>query len=86
MYHSYIKVLDMSHNNITNIGGGFFKPAELSLVSLNLAFNYLQVSYGLTYAGFMLHFSPLYRTRAMKFLENSHVFKFWTYLKISSNI
>ncbi|KAJ6640078.1 Chaoptin, partial [Pseudolycoriella hygida] len=41
IYHSYIKVLDLSHNNVTKIYPGFFKPAEISLTHLYLGFNSL---------------------------------------------
>lgn len=45
IYHSNIKVLDLSHNNVSRIDGGFFKPAELSLTQLYLAHNAITVSY-----------------------------------------
>ncbi|XP_055324765.1 chaoptin [Sitodiplosis mosellana] len=40
-YHSNIKVLDLSHNVITGIMAGFFRPAEISLTHLYLAHNQL---------------------------------------------
>lgn len=43
LFHSNIKQLDLSHNNITNILGGFFRPAEISLTHLYLGNNYLTV-------------------------------------------
>lgn len=39
--HANIKVLDLSHNNISRIHPGYFKPAEMSLISLSLAYNSL---------------------------------------------
>ncbi|KAG8310793.1 hypothetical protein J6590_056630 [Homalodisca vitripennis] len=39
--HANIKVLDMSHNNITHIGRGFLRPVERSLTHLYLAHNWL---------------------------------------------
>ncbi|XP_063706940.1 chaoptin isoform X2 [Culicoides brevitarsis] len=41
VFHSNIKQLDLSHNNISNILGGFFRPAEISLTHLYLGHNYL---------------------------------------------
>lgn len=41
--YSTIKDLDLSHNNISRISPGYFKPAELTLVSLNLAYNSMMV-------------------------------------------
>ncbi|CAH1127122.1 unnamed protein product [Ceutorhynchus assimilis] len=38
-YHSNIKVLDLSFNNISVIGKQFFRPAEISLTSLYLSHN-----------------------------------------------
>lgn len=43
VYHSNIKVLDLSHNNVSHITGGFFKPAELSLTQLYLSHNAIMV-------------------------------------------
>lgn len=43
VYHSDIKALDLSHNNVSHIAGGFFKPAELSLRQLFLGHNAIQV-------------------------------------------
>lgn len=43
--YSNIKDLDFSHNNISRINPGFFKPTELSLTTLNLAFNTLMVKF-----------------------------------------
>lgn len=37
--HVSVKVLDLSHNNISFISNRFFKPAELSLLELRLGFN-----------------------------------------------
>ncbi|XP_037026425.1 chaoptin isoform X1 [Bradysia coprophila] len=39
--HSNVKVLDLSHNNISKIYPGFFRPAEISLTHLNLGHNSL---------------------------------------------
>ncbi|CRK93089.1 CLUMA_CG006599, isoform A [Clunio marinus] len=39
IHHSNIKILDLSFNNISRISPGYFKPTELSLISLNLAYN-----------------------------------------------
>lgn len=39
VYHSNIKILDLSHNNISRISTGFFKPAELSVTQLYLGHN-----------------------------------------------
>lgn len=44
VYHSNIKILDLSHNNVSHINGGFFQPAELSLTQLYLGYNALVVS------------------------------------------
>lgn len=44
LFHSNIKQLDLSHNNISNIMGGFFRPAEISLTHLYLGSNILTVS------------------------------------------
>lgn len=44
IYHSNVKVLDLSHNNISKIYPGFFKPAEISLTNLYLGYNSLMVS------------------------------------------
>lgn len=43
VYHSNIKILDLSHNMISKIGSGFFRPAEVSLTHLHLAHNQLTV-------------------------------------------
>lgn len=43
VYHSNIKILDLSHNNVSHIGSGFFKPAELSLTQLYLGYNAITV-------------------------------------------
>lgn len=43
VYHSNIKFLDLSHNNITRISPGFFKPAEISLIHLYLGHNAIRV-------------------------------------------
>ncbi|XP_055716156.1 chaoptin [Phlebotomus papatasi] len=40
-YHSNIKVLDLSGNNITDINGGYFRPVEISLTHLYLNKNNL---------------------------------------------
>lgn len=37
--HSHVKVLDMSHNNISYIGRGYLRPVESSLTHLHLAYN-----------------------------------------------
>lgn len=50
VYHSNIKVLDLSHNVITGISAGFFRPAEISLTHLYLAHNQLTVSKLYSYA------------------------------------
>ncbi|RZF46767.1 hypothetical protein LSTR_LSTR002630 [Laodelphax striatellus] len=39
--HSNVKVLDMSHNNITRVGRGYFRPVEASLTHLHMAYNSL---------------------------------------------
>ncbi|XP_054280137.1 chaoptin-like [Macrosteles quadrilineatus] len=39
--HANVKVLDMSHNNITHIGRGYFRPVERSLTHLYLRHNWL---------------------------------------------
>lgn len=44
MYHSNIKILDLSHNNISRISPGFFRPAEISLTHLHLGHNAIIVS------------------------------------------
>lgn len=44
MYHSNIKLLDLSHNNISIIYPGYFRPAESSLTHLYLGYNALMVS------------------------------------------
>lgn len=44
LFHSNVKQLDLSHNNISNILGGFFRPAEISLTHLYMGSNYLTVS------------------------------------------
>ncbi|XP_017122826.1 chaoptin [Drosophila elegans] len=41
MYHSNIKILDLSHNNISIIHPGYFRPAEISLTHLHLGYNSL---------------------------------------------
>lgn len=43
MYHSNIKILDLSHNNISLIHPGYFRPAESSLTHLHLGYNSLMV-------------------------------------------
>lgn len=43
MYHSNIKILDLSHNNISIIYPGYFRPAESSLTHLHLGYNALMV-------------------------------------------
>lgn len=43
MYHSNIKILDLSHNNISIIYPGYFRPAEISLTHLHLGYNSLMV-------------------------------------------
>jgi len=43
MYHSNIKILDLSHNNISIIHPGYFRPAEISLTHLHLGYNSLMV-------------------------------------------
>lgn len=40
-FHSNIKVLDLSYNNISHISRSFFRPAELSLTHLHLSNNML---------------------------------------------
>lgn len=40
-FHSNIKVLDLSYNNISHISRSFFRPAELSLTHLHLSHNIL---------------------------------------------
>lgn len=52
VYHSNIKVLDLSHNVITSITANFFRPAEISLTHLYLAHNQLTVNYAKFYANF----------------------------------
>ena len=47
MYHSNIKILDLSHNNISIIHPGYFRPAESSLTHLHLAYNALMVGLSL---------------------------------------
>lgn len=37
--HVSVKVLDLSHNNISFISNRFFRPVELSLLELKLSFN-----------------------------------------------
>lgn len=37
--HASVKVLDLSHNNISFISNKFFRPVELSLLELRLSFN-----------------------------------------------
>lgn len=37
--HSNIKILDLSHNNISIISKQFFKPVELSITHIYLGFN-----------------------------------------------
>lgn len=39
--HSNIKILDLSHNNISTISNQFFRPVELSLTHLHLSHNNL---------------------------------------------
>jgi len=39
--HANVKVLDMSHNNITQIGRGFLRPVERSLTHLHMGHNWL---------------------------------------------
>lgn len=34
-----MKILDLSHNNISFVSNGFFNPIELSLLELQLSFN-----------------------------------------------
>ncbi|XP_037955244.1 chaoptin isoform X2 [Teleopsis dalmanni] len=41
MYHSNIKILDLSHNNISIIHPGYFRPAEISLTHLHMGYNSL---------------------------------------------
>lgn len=41
VYHSNIKILDLSHNNISIIHPGYFRPAEISLTHLHLGYNSL---------------------------------------------
>ncbi|XP_013100006.1 chaoptin isoform X1 [Stomoxys calcitrans] len=41
MYHSNIKILDLSHNNISIIYPGYFRPAESSLTHLHMGYNAL---------------------------------------------
>lgn len=43
LVHSHIKILDLSHNNISRINAAFFRPIEGSVISLDLSFNYLTV-------------------------------------------
>ncbi|GAB0092364.1 chaoptin [Sergentomyia squamirostris] len=40
-YHSNIKILDISSNNISDINGGYFRPVEISLTHLYLSRNKL---------------------------------------------
>ncbi|XP_055678152.1 chaoptin-like [Lutzomyia longipalpis] len=40
-FHSNIKILDLSGNNISDINGGFFRPVEISLTHLYLSKNNL---------------------------------------------
>lgn len=47
MYHSNIKILDLSHNNISIIYPGYFRPAENSLTHLHLGYNSLMVGINL---------------------------------------
>lgn len=42
-YHSNIKILDMSHNNISKVQAGYFRPAEISLTHLYLGNNFIKV-------------------------------------------
>lgn len=44
IYHSNIKILDLSYNNVSRIDGGFFKPAEMSLTQLFLDHNSITVN------------------------------------------
>ncbi|XP_037921990.1 chaoptin isoform X3 [Hermetia illucens] len=41
MVHSNIKILDLSHNNVSVIHPGYFKPVEMSLTHLHLGYNNL---------------------------------------------
>ncbi|XP_011212502.1 chaoptin isoform X1 [Bactrocera dorsalis] len=41
MHHSNIKLLDLSHNNISLIHPGYFRPAEISLTHLYMGYNSL---------------------------------------------
>ncbi|CAD6994601.1 chaoptin isoform X1 [Ceratitis capitata] len=41
MHHSNIKLLDLSHNNISIIHPGYFRPAEISLTHLYMGYNSL---------------------------------------------
>lgn len=55
IYHSNVKVLDLSHNNISKIYPGFFRPAEISLTNLYLGYNSLMVSVSIVLTEFSLH-------------------------------
>ncbi|XP_055380900.1 chaoptin isoform X2 [Condylostylus longicornis] len=44
IYHSNIKNLDLSHNNISIIHPGYFRPVEMSLTHLHLGYNALMNS------------------------------------------
>ncbi|XP_059621285.1 chaoptin [Phlebotomus argentipes] len=39
LFHSNIKILDLSSNNITDINGGYFRPVEISLTHLYMSKN-----------------------------------------------
>lgn len=71
-YHSNIKILDMSFNNISKIQAGYFRPAEISLTHLYLGNNLIKV--------FIINFSKFEKSLiSLNFFKEYKQRSFWKY-------
>lgn len=78
MYHSNIKILDLSHNNISIIYPGYFRPAEISLTHLHLGYNSLMVRCRYLKSIFVcFEYKFFHRTPRVMFSETCRICNGW---------